>query len=326
MNNFSHTAVRHLIQLFFVGTCIWVGWQFYHFLLWATQNSDVFVPRPAGVEAFLPIAALASTKRLLLTGQWDPVHPAGLSVFLGAILLSALLRKGFCGYVCPVGFFSTVLGTLSTKSGVAKRVSPRVASGLRMVKYLLLAFFVKIILIDMSVADISNFIMSTYNLSVDATMLLFFIRMTQTSAVVLLILLILSTIFPHFFCRFVCPYGALLGVFSRWSPARVTRQRECRQCRACDHACPQGIPVSRMEEVVSTECTGCLTCIQACTGNNMHSSLHIAFLKKKVRPVAFSMCVLLFCLLVYVVARHAGLWENAMPQEMLRRIYPVIPL
>ena len=94
-----HVAVQACFFLF----TILVGVQFVLFASWAMGLTEVFTARPAAVEGFLPISSLLALKRFLLTGLWDPIHPAGLTILIFALLSALFLRKGFCGYVCPVG-------------------------------------------------------------------------------------------------------------------------------------------------------------------------------------------------------------------------------
>ena len=77
--------LRRTVQASFALFCLYAGYRFYLFYLWAAGRSETFVPRPPSVEAFLPIGALVNLKRLLLTGQFDPIHPAGLTIFLAAL-------------------------------------------------------------------------------------------------------------------------------------------------------------------------------------------------------------------------------------------------
>ncbi len=102
---------QRLIQSIFLGYCLFIGYRFSHFVLWITGQSEISVPRPPSVEAFLPIAALMGLRRLLQSGTWDMVHPAGLVIFLAALLMALLLRKGFWGPVCSVGLISGLLNS-----------------------------------------------------------------------------------------------------------------------------------------------------------------------------------------------------------------------
>src|SRR5210317_763239 len=87
--------LRMLVQAAFATFCLYTGYRFYQFYLWALDRSETFVPRPPAVEAFLPIGALVNLKRLVLTGIYDGIHPAGLTIFISALVIAILFRKGF---------------------------------------------------------------------------------------------------------------------------------------------------------------------------------------------------------------------------------------
>ena len=80
------STLHRLTQLIFLVFMSWVGLRFILFALWAMGSRSDYVPKPPSVEAFLPISALMALKRFLFTGAWDPVHPAGLSILLLALL------------------------------------------------------------------------------------------------------------------------------------------------------------------------------------------------------------------------------------------------
>lgn len=102
-------TLRTLVQTGFAMLCLVAGWRFYHFYHCATGKTDVFIARPPSVEGFLPISALLGFKRFVLTGRWDDVHPSGLTIFMAAPVIALLFQKGFCGWICPVGFVSNVV-------------------------------------------------------------------------------------------------------------------------------------------------------------------------------------------------------------------------
>ena len=181
-----------------------------------------------------------------------------------------MARKAFCSWVCPVGTLSRALEWIGKKTlwRRGRRLTmPRwLDLPLLSLKYLLLAFFVWIVLVQMPVAALDGFMHSPYNLAADAKMLLFFGDLSTVTASVLVGLVILSVLVKHFWCRYLCPYGALLGVASLLSPQRVVRDPStCNDCRACTRACPVEIPVHQRASVWTAECTGCMSCVSACT-------------------------------------------------------------
>ncbi len=73
----------------------------------------------------------------------------------------------------------------------------------------------------------------------------------------------MNLVIPRFFCRVLCPLGALLGVFSRFSVFRINRDvHKCTDCDVCMTRCegaadPQG-------ELRLSECFACMNCIDDC--------------------------------------------------------------
>ena len=81
--------------------------------------------------------------------------------------------------------------------------------------------------------------------------------------IVFLTVLLLCLRVPRFYCRFICPLGALLGLLSRWAVWRIGKSqdscRDCRQCEAhCEGAC---MPTGAIQ---ISECVLCLNCMDQC--------------------------------------------------------------
>ena len=106
---------------------------------------------------------------------------------------------------------------------------------------------------------------SPYGVIADVKMLNFFRHIGQTGAIVLGVLAVASLLIQNFWCRYLCPYGALLGIASFFSPARIRRNPEtCIDCAKCVKACPSALPVDTLVTIKSAECTGCLECVAVC--------------------------------------------------------------
>jgi ferredoxin len=74
-----------------------------------------------------------------------------------------------------------------------------------------------------------------------------------------------SFVYDRFFCKYLCPMGATLGLISKFSIFKVRRTTTtCIDCKACDIACPVNINVSEAETVNSPECINCNECVTAC--------------------------------------------------------------
>lgn len=316
--------LHRLIQWGFLLFMLAVGIQFALFVRWAMSASEFFVPRPPAVEAFLPISALLALKRLLLTGAYDSIHPAGLTILLLGLTLALLARKSFCGLLCPIGTVSGMLFRLGKRLGVAWTPPRWLALLLTLPKYVLLLFFVQILLVAMGGEDIEFFLRSRYNLVADSKMLLFFLPPAPLTLAILGILLCGSLVLPGFWCRGFCPYGALLGLISLCSPLAVRRNPSlCSQCGKCARACPSGIPVQRRLRVSDPECVGCLECVSACPQQDC-LSLHAGYTKARSFRLPWWGLAALTLLLVaafYLWARVSGHWESSIPQGMFRLLH-----
>jgi polyferredoxin len=92
--------------------------------------------------------------------------------------------------------------------------------------------------------------------------------------VVLAAVLLLSLYVERPWCRWFCPFGALLGLFQRFAPWKVSRDPEaCSSCGCCTRVCPMRIPVHRETRVDDTRCNRCGRCIDACPGHALSLSL-----------------------------------------------------
>jgi NAD-dependent dihydropyrimidine dehydrogenase PreA subunit len=307
---------RHLVQAGFLLTVLLIGWEFVRWVRGLEAGLAVG-ERPPGVEAFLPIAALLSLRHLATIGEVHPVHPAGLAILLLVIGVSILAKKAFCSWVCPVGTLSEILAGLSQRLFRRKLGLPRFLDlPLRSLKYLLLAFFAYAVFFQMGPAAVADFLDSPYNRVADVKMLYFFERLSPFALKVILGLVVFSVVVPYAWCRYLCPYGALLGALSLLSPLKVTRHApSCIDCNLCTKACPSRLPVARLARVSSDECFGCLSCVAACPVPRALRVETPAPWRRAVRPAAFAALVVGVFVVGVLLARAAGHWRNPISNE-----------
>lgn len=313
---------RHFVQAGFLTMVLLIGWQFVRWVH-GLEAGRVVGARPPGVEGFLPIAALLSLRHLLATGAAHPVHPAALVILLLAMGLGLLAKKAFCSWVCPVGTLSEMLAALSRRIFRRTLALPRFLDlPLRSLKYLLLAFFLHAVFVQMSAQSVTDFLDSPYNRLADVKLLYFFERLSPVGWKVLLALAGLSVLVPYSWCRYLCPYGALLGALSLLSPLKVTRDAaSCIDCGLCTKACPSRLPVARLSRVRSDECFACLSCVAACPVTRALRVETPAPWRRALRPAAFALLVSGLFVSGTLLARAASLWDNSITnQEYARRI------
>jgi polyferredoxin len=202
---------------------------------------------------------------LLWTGRMPVLHPAGMMLLIAFLAASWIFRKSFCGWICPVGTVSEYLWRLGRQAFGRNFRVPRWADiALRSLKYLLLALFGYAVA-SMSVDAIRAFLEGPYGIVDDVKMLNFFRYLGLGGGMVIAVLVITSVFIQNFWCRYLCPYGALMGLASMASPLRIRRDPDlCIDCAKCAKACPSALPVDRLVTIRSAECTACLQCVADC--------------------------------------------------------------
>ena len=292
--------IRTLIQTLFLLCSLYIGVSFAHYLH-SIMTGDMNVVKPGGVEAFLPISAFMSFKYFLMTGVFDRVHPAGLSLFIIFLIISAVFKRSFCGYVCPVGFVSELI----SKTGAKVRLNRYAGYILSLPKYLLFIFFFAMITM-MSAGAIAAFQRSQYNMVADAKMLYFFTRPTMTTAVVIGAIVLLTLVIKGFWCRFLCPYGVLQSIAGYLSPFYIKRHKEhCTNCGKCAKACPMGIEVNKKGMVLSPDCIGCHDCVR------VRDNDRCLTVGRGYRPDRLAVWIVCVLSVLVIFAMVAGFWDSS---------------
>jgi Pyruvate/2-oxoacid:ferredoxin oxidoreductase delta subunit len=313
-------AQRSFVQLTFVLLCLWIGVEFYSFVRWGLGGaSHSFYPRPPGVEGFLPISALISLKYFVTTGIVNAVHPSALFILIAVLAVSMVVKKAFCSWLCPIGTLSESLWLLGQKLFGRNLDLPRwLDLPLRALKYILLAFFLWSIM-GMDTRALEYFIYSPYNKVADIKMYLFFARISGLALGTIVVLAFLSVIVRNFWCRYLCPYGALLGLVSLVSPFRITRNKDsCIDCMKCTESCPARIKVHATTRVWSDECTSCMACVQVCPVKNA-LNLQLARVSKPVPNWVLGTLILGVFMAITGFAMITGHWQNGISRYEYQR-------
>ncbi len=212
-------------------------------------------------EAFCPFGGMESLWGLFREGQFScATGPLNMSMLVAVIVLAIIAKKAFCGWTCPIGFLSELIGRLGMKITRRKSfVNPNLNYKLKLIRYagLILALYFtyrtgELILrgYDPFYIIFSGFGHGTLGL---------------VSVIVLAIIILGSFIVPMFFCRYLCPLGATLDPFSRLGLIKVARDEAlCIDCGECHTACPHDIAPNNMIYVRDRDCTNCLECIDSC--------------------------------------------------------------
>jgi ferredoxin len=179
---------------------------------------------------------------------------------LGGLLVSVLLlRRAFCGYLCPIGTLSNWFSILGEKLHLPKLTVPaKLDRALSLIKYPLT---VLILYLTWQAGEVifRAFCPAYAAISRHGEDITFW------AYIVLGSILVFSLFLTMPFCRWFCPLAALIQPFSKIGLTRVRRdQSSCTDCTKCAQACPMAIPVDKVDQVRSARCIGCLECVEAC--------------------------------------------------------------
>jgi polyferredoxin len=326
-------TLRRIFQSAFLILNLWLGATFYFWVrrleagVSDSTTAHQMMPRPAGVEGWLPIAGLMNLKYCLSTGRIPASHPAALFLLVTFLAIAFLLRKAFCSWLCPVGTLSEYLWRAGRQILGRNFHLPRwLDLPLRSLKYLLLAFFVWAVA-NMSAESVEQFMRSPYGAVADVRMLNFFRDLGETAAIVLGILVVASVLVQNFWCRYLCPYGALLGLTSLFSPLRIRRSESaCIDCAKCAKVCPATLPVDKLITIKSAECTGCLECVAVCPAEGALQMAVPPWTRSPNRgrlpawALAAAIAILFFGIVGY--AKTTGHWNGDVPDSVYRQLVP----
>ncbi len=209
----------------------------------------------------------------------------------GVLLMTLLLRRAFCSYMCPIGAISEWLRNAGARLRAPMlRVSPGVDRWLSMLKYPVLG---AILYLTWRAGELvfRGFDPCYALISRHGT------DITVWAYVVLGAILVASLFIVLPFCRWLCPLAAVLNPFSRLGLTGIRRAPgACTHCGACAKACPVLIPVDRVERVTAARCTSCMTCVEKCPHRNTGAlAWGPTWLSGQSWPQAVLVVVLLLC-------------------------------
>ena len=219
---------------------------------------------PGAVSA-CPIGALQA----LLNQQGFQIPFAVLGFFF---VVGSLLGRFVCGWLCPFGLVQDLLRKIPV---FRKRKILPMHRILKYGKYIVLIFLVGIGSLFLfggfaKVPAFCKYLCPSGTLFGAVPLLianeplrnlaggLFFWKLG-----ILLMIVLLSIKVYRPFCQYLCPLGAIYGLFNRFSLVQIHWEKErCISCMACERACPVSLSVSEISK--APECIRCGKCIEAC--------------------------------------------------------------
>ncbi|GFP23366.1 hypothetical protein HKBW3S09_00833 [Candidatus Hakubella thermalkaliphila] len=182
-------------------------------------------------------------------------------LFLGIVGTNFLAGQAFCGFFCPGGIIQDLL----FKVPLRKITIPRRAdSVLRHIRY-----GVAILVIGLVIHATNLWV----GFPLMAELWFFLARYGDEVRMALIgtaiILLGLALFVGRSWCRYLCPFGAWISVFNKYSLLKRRRSPgTCVSCRLCHQRCSGGLnPMGSQGTWRSLECVRCLQCYTACQAN-----------------------------------------------------------
>ncbi|MBF0127275.1 MAG: 4Fe-4S binding protein [Magnetococcales bacterium] len=199
----------------------------------------------------------------------------GLALSLIILLPTLFLGRFFCSWICPLGSLHQFVSHFFNRSRPGEEYEKNRYRPIYRIKYYLLVVLIPLSgfgVLQIGLLDPIGLIYRSFIISIQPV----FDPMVYHGGVLvggLLILVVLANRFiTRFWCRTLCPLGALLGFFSQWSLLRIRRDVDkCNHCNHCLYAC-QGA-ADPHGEVRHAECLVCMNCIERCGQGALHYGL-----------------------------------------------------
>ncbi|HXX57041.1 MAG TPA: 4Fe-4S dicluster domain-containing protein [Thermodesulfovibrionales bacterium] len=208
----------------------------------------------------------------------------GLALSLIIIVGTLFFGRFFCSWVCPLGIINQIVGSIFIKLRAVDSIALNTYRVLYRLKYYILAVLIAVALfgsLQTGLFDPISFVTRSFTVSVFPAVNLsrgwLYMKQPLFNGGTLLGIIFLLVIFanrflPRFWCRVVCPLGALLGLLSFRPVFRIWRNVDrCTDCKKCLGHCHGGCDPDTALRV--TECHVCMNCIEDCPEDAIHYGL-----------------------------------------------------
>lgn len=247
--------MRNIVQAFFFGLIALIAVN--HTL--AENGGGIPFLSSASLHALCPFGGVVTIYQYATTGTFvQKIHESAFILMLAGFLLAFLFGPVFCGWFCPLGTFQEWLAVLGRKLFGKRRynhfIPQKLDRFLRYLRYGVLAWVIYVTAVS------GTLIFSNY----DPYFALFNFWTSEAAIgglIVLGVIIAASLFVERPWCKYACPYGAVLGITNLFSVFRIRRnEATCNLDHACDIACPMNITVSEKHYVRDHQCISCLEC------------------------------------------------------------------
>lgn len=247
--------VRSLVQILFFGLIALISIN--HTLV--ENGGGIPLLSSATLHAVCPFGGVESLYKFITEGTFvQKVRESSFVLMTLVFLLSVFFGPVFCGWVCPLGTVQEWAARLGRKLFKSKRYNHFIPVKLdRVLRYARYGILIWVIHVT---ATSATLVFQDF----DPYYALFSFWSGEVAPAALLILgltLGLSLFVERPWCKYACPYGAVLGLTNLFRVFKIRRaESTCRNDGACDIKCPMNIPVSEKKVVRDHQCISCMEC------------------------------------------------------------------
>jgi len=229
------------------------GIRFNHSL--AESGNGIPLLASASLHSLCPFGGVVTIYQYATVGTFvQKIHESAFVLMVIGFVLAILFGPVFCGWVCPLGTIQEWVAKWGKKLFRRRFVPTRIDNLLRYIRYLVLAWVVYV------TATSGTLIFADY----DPYFALFNFwsgEVAWTALAILGLTLVLSLFIERPWCKYACPYGAVLGISNLFRVFKIKRvESTCKADGACSIMCPMNIPVDSIKTVRDHQCISCLEC------------------------------------------------------------------
>jgi polyferredoxin len=205
---------------------------------------------------------------MILKGNFDVVSVwPQLLAMVTIFIITIILGRFFCGWLCTFGAINDFIYIISKKIFKTKfKVDEKLDSVLKYLKYVILLFIIVVIWTSGSTSFDSYSPWDAFAMVDNVSSAI----AEYTGGFILLAIIAIGAVFiERFFCRYLCPLGAVFAILSKARILKIKKFRDkCGHCRICTNNCSMGIKLYQTDKVSSGECINCFKCIEVCPRKN----------------------------------------------------------
>lgn len=225
------------------------------------------------------------------------IYSTSFILIIAISLLVLFLGRFFCEWLCAFGTLNDFMYMIGQK--ILKKQYKMNKKSDTLLKYLKYCIVIIIVSFSWTVNKLEFNDYSPWNAFANISNIYEAFFEIPVGFIIVTLILIVAMFIERFFCRYLCPLGALQVLISNIKLAEIRKNTSlCGKCSICTHNCTMKIDLNQKERIRSSECIGCLKCISNCPKENASKMV----LKRKIKPLSY----MFIGLIIFFVPYYMG--------------------